>query len=319
MIDLFELGGIAAALIAAYQGGLLQALLNGCTTPATYAQELGLSPRATRHVLDILVSVGIADCSQGRYGASAALTHLDTIGPGGVAALAALWNQVPAFLLRGECFASMDGPPAAREAVYSAVAAQLGQLFLPAARQLAAHLSSRPARILDVGAGSGIWSLAMAERSPQTRVTALDFPQVLRAFHVQAENMGLSHRSESLAGDFHTVPIPSSCFDCIILANVLHLEPPEQAAALISRARPGLRAGGKLIIVDMLGGDSQEREQSRAIYALHLALRTERGCTHALSQLQQWIMQTGLIPGDVIDLAMPRGLGALVASCPVEN
>lgn len=314
MMELFELGGVAATLVAAYEGRLLQALLNACTTPAIYAEELGLNPGATRHILDILVSLDIADCNEGRYGASAALKHLDNIGPGGIAALAAVWNQVPAFLLRGERFASMDGPPASREAAYSGLVAQLGQLFTPAARLLAAHLSGQPAHILDVGAGSGIWSLSIAERFPQTCVTALDFPQVLQAFHAQAEDMGLSHRTDTIAGDFHTVNIPANCFDCIVLANVLHLEPPEQTAALISRVRPGLRAGGKVVIVDMIGDSPPERERSRAIYALHLALRTEQGCVHTLSQLQQWVRQADLIPEDVIDLVMPRGLGALVAS-----
>src|ERR1700676_3810445 len=194
MMELFELGGITATLVAAYQGSLLQALLNDRKTSVIYAEELGLNPRATKHILDILVSMGIADCNQGRYGASAALKNLDDIGPGGIAALAALWNQVPAFLLHGERFASMDGPPASREAAYSGVVAQLGQLFTPAARQLAAHISGQPTHILDVGAGSGIWSLSLAERFPQTRVTALDFPHVLQAFQTQAEDMGLSRR-----------------------------------------------------------------------------------------------------------------------------
>jgi ubiquinone/menaquinone biosynthesis C-methylase UbiE len=318
MMELFELGGVAATLVAAYEGRLLQALLNDCTTPAIYAEELGLNPRATRHILDILVSLDIADCNDGRYGASAALKHLDDIGPGGIAALAALWNQVPAFLLHGERFASMDGPPASREAAYSGVVAQLGQLFTPAAQLLAAHVSGQPTHILDVGAGSGIWSLSIAERFPQTRVTALDFPHVLQAFQTQAEDMGLSRRIDTIAGDFHTVNIPPHSFDCIVIANVLHLEPPEQAAALIYRIRAGLRAGGKLVIVDMLGDGPPERERSRAIYALHLALRTEQGCAHTLAQLQQWVRQAGLIPADVIDLIMPPGLGALVASYRVE-
>jgi hypothetical protein len=129
--------------------------------------------------------------------------------------------------------------------------------------------------------------------------------------------MGLSHRIDTIAGDFHDVNIPDHCFDCIILANVLHLEPLEQAAALIYRVRPGLSAGGKLIIVDMFGDGSPEMERSHAIYALHLALRTEHGCTHALSQLQELVKQAGLIQVKVIDLAIPHGLGALVAYCPV--
>ncbi len=83
MMELFELVGMAATLVAAYQGNLLQALLNGYATPTMYAEELGLDPIATEQVLEVLTSLGIADCQQGRYVASAALKDLDAISPGG--------------------------------------------------------------------------------------------------------------------------------------------------------------------------------------------------------------------------------------------
>src|SRR5262250_2833958 len=77
MMELFDLGGMAATLVAAYQGNLLQALLNGYATPTMYAEELGLDPTATERVLEVLACLGIADCSQEKYGASAALKDLD--------------------------------------------------------------------------------------------------------------------------------------------------------------------------------------------------------------------------------------------------
>ena len=117
MMELFELGGMAATLVAASQGNLLQALLNGYATPSMYAEELGLDPTATERVLEVLTSLGFADCQQGRYAASAALKDLDAVGPGTIDLFGALWSQVPAFLLRGKRFAHMDGPPDAREAV----------------------------------------------------------------------------------------------------------------------------------------------------------------------------------------------------------
>ncbi len=58
MMELFELGGVAATLVAAYQGNLLQALLNGYATPIMYAEELGLDPTATERVLEVLTSLG---------------------------------------------------------------------------------------------------------------------------------------------------------------------------------------------------------------------------------------------------------------------
>jgi ubiquinone/menaquinone biosynthesis C-methylase UbiE len=313
MMELFELGGVAATLIAAYQGNLLQALLNGYATPSMYAEELGLNPAATERVLEVLTSLGVADCHQGRYGASAALKDLDALGPGGVDACGALWSQVPAFLVRGEGYAHMDGLPDVREAAYSGVVSQLALVFAQGARQLAVALPGHPAHILDVGAGSGIWSLAMAERHAETRVTGLDFPTVLQAFRIQAEHMGLSDRIGLLPGDFHGVTIPEDRFDRIVLANVLHLEPPEQAAALIGRVATTLRRGGDLVIVEMLGDGTPVGERARAIYALHLALRTRQGKVHTLSDLQAWVEQAGLIPGEVIALGTPPGMGALVA------
>jgi 2-polyprenyl-3-methyl-5-hydroxy-6-metoxy-1,4-benzoquinol methylase len=313
MMELFELGGVAATLVAAYQGNLLQALLNGYATPTMYAEELGLDPIATERALEMLTSLGIADCQQGRYVASAALKDLDAISPGGVDGLGAMWSQVPAFLLRGERYAHMDGPPDAREAVYSGVVSKLALVFAHGARQLAVALPGCPAHILDVGAGSGIWSLAMAQRHAETRVTALDFPNVLQTFRIQAEHMGLSDRIGMLPGNFHVIEIPEDRFDRIVLANVLHLEPAEQAAVLIRRLTTALLPGGDLVIVDMLGDSTPAGERSRTIFGLHLALRTQEGKVHPLSDLQAWVRQAGLITRDVIELGTPSGMGVLVS------
>jgi SAM-dependent methyltransferase len=313
MMELFELGGMAATLVAAYQGNLLQALLNGYATPTMYAEELGLDPTATERVLEVLACLGIADRNRGKYAASAALKDLDTIGPGGVDGLGAMWSQVPTFLLRGERYAHRDGSPDAREVAYSGVVSKLAFLFAPGARQLATEIPGRPAHILDVGAGSGIWSLAMAQRHAEIRVTALDFPNVLQAFRIQAEHMGLSDRIGLLPGNFHCVTIPEDRFDRIVLANVLHLESPEQAAALIDRVTTALIRGGDLVIVEMLGDGTPAGERARSIYGLHLALRTREGKVHPLSDLQAWVRQAGLLPGDVIELGTPRGMGAVLA------
>jgi 2-polyprenyl-3-methyl-5-hydroxy-6-metoxy-1,4-benzoquinol methylase len=319
MMEVFELGGMAAAVVAAYQSHLLQALLNGSATPARYAEELGLDATATERLLDVLAQVGVADCEHGSYAASTALSQLDAQLLGGLDAIGALWSQVPAFLVHGERLALMDGPPAVREAAYSPIVSGLAELFVEAARQLAATLAGSPAQILDVGAGSGIWSLAMAEHHPHARVTALDLPGVLPAFRLQAEHLGLVGRTLTLAGDFHHVELPPQRFDRVVLANVLHLEPPAQAAALICRVASSLVRGGDLVIVEMLGDGTAAGERARAIYALHLALRTRQGQVHPLSELQAWVEQAGLLPGEVIQLHTPPGMAALVARAPLEK
>src|SRR5260370_16226494 len=285
MRDVYELAVAVADVMAAYQSHLLQALLNGSATPARYAEELGLDATANERIVDVLAEVGVADCEHGRYAASTGLLQLDAQQLGGLDAIGALWSQVPAFLVHGERLALMDGPPAVREAAYSPVVSGLAKLFAEAARQLAATLAGSPAQILDVGAGSGIWSLAMAEHSPHARVTALDLPGVLPAFRLQAEHLGLADRTLTLAGDFHQVELPPQRFDRVVLANVLHLEPPAQAPALIRRVASSLVSGGDLVIVEMLADGTPAGELARAVYSLHLSLRTRHAKVDRLADL----------------------------------
>jgi len=310
---LFEVGGLAAALAAAHQARLLPALLDGWATPARYSARLGLDPTATERILEVLASFGLAECREGAYAASAGLERLAAL-TGSLDSQTSLWSQAPAFLLRGERFAHMDGPPEVREACYAEFASLLGNLFVDAARHLAAELPRPPRHILDVGAGSGVWSLAMAERHPQARVTALDFPAVLKAFRQRAAEAGLLDRTDTIAGDFHAVEIPALRFDRILLANVLHLEPPERAAALVRGMAAALAPGGELVIVDVISDGTPERERARAVYGLHLALRTQQGRAHPLSDLRAWLTEAGLpAPDSFLKLDRSwRGLGALV-------
>src|SRR5262249_14513405 len=123
---------------------------------------------------------------------------------------------------------------------YRDVVRTLARLFEPAARAIAAELG--PARcILDVGAGTGVWDLPVAElAAPTTRITALDLPEVIPAFAERAAALGLSHLATSIAGDYHTADLEPG-FDRILLANVLHLEqlhgPPRSSGAWPASSR----------------------------------------------------------------------------------
>src|SRR6185436_4239239 len=62
-----------------------------------------------------------------------------------------------------------------------------------------------PVRVLDIGAGSGVWGIGLAQRSKQVSVTAVDFPGVLDVTRKMAERFGMADRFSYLPGDFHDV------------------------------------------------------------------------------------------------------------------
>jgi SAM-dependent methyltransferase len=88
--------------------------------------------------------------------------------------------------------------------------------------------------------------------------------------------------------------LPSEAFDRILLANVLHLEPPHSARSLLRRMTAALAPGGELVVIDALAGGDPARDRARSIYALHLAMRTRRGRVHSRAEVERWCREAGL-------------------------
>lgn len=310
-VSVHDLWGVTAALWAATDSGLLTSLLAESASADELARRCGLAPRATGCVLDVLCAMGVVLRTDGTYGPSAEL-QLTAGLPGGLRYPTLFWRGLPKFLETGQPVVRMDGDVQERAASYAETVDFLWDLFAPSATELHDWLGGAPDSILDVGAGSGIWSLTMARSSPRTRVTALDLPSVLDRFLSKARSLELADRAETIAGDWLTAPIPAASFDRVLLANVVHLEPSDRARALVLRAAQGLRPGGQLVVVDAL---REVDGPSLPVYALHLAIRTEAGKVHPRGDLERWLAEAGLDEQRFMNLASrPAPLAALVAT-----
>ena len=310
-MDVDSIVGLSAAMTAASQTGLLMALTRRAASAEDHARELSLNARSVERVLDVLVAFGVANREGNRFAPSAALTEYATMIPSGLEPILSLWSRTPEFLETGEPVLRMDAELAQREALYAKVVSSLGRFFAAAAREVALCIERPPVRALDVGCGSGVWSLAIATRFPGTRVTGLDLPDVLRAFEARAAELGLGKRVETLPGDVHTVPIPSHTFDLVLIANVLRIEEPAQAQHIIERAAEALTPNGELVVIDAFGDGSPASEKALAIYALHLAMRTARGRVYTVREVQTWLSAAGL--GATRALALPAEMGPVGA------
>ena len=161
-----------------------------------------------------------------------------------------------------------------------------------AAMMLGMGESRKGVSILDVGAGSAVWSLTFAAKDSESTVTALDWPAVLKIAAATAEGMGLQDRFTALPGNYHEVELAEAAYDLAIVANVTHIETPEGNEDLFRRLRPALKDGGEIVIFDVMAGQEQG-DLSRALYALGLALRTEQGQVYTFEELQGFLETAG--------------------------
>ena len=292
-LRLHDVPALAAALTAAQDNGLLTALAERPASAADLAARCRLDARACASVLDVLDAFGLTTRNGDRYGAGQALID-QAARPQPLAQFeSALWRHAPDFLRTGTPLVTMDAAPAQREGLYRDVVPELGKLFATAADQLAERCGLAPQSILDVGCGSGVWSLAIARRLPTARVTGLDLPAVIDRFRDRAAALGISDRVTTIEGDMFTVTLPEEHWDLAIIANVLRLEPIERACSLIRRSVAALRPGGSILVVDSLAGGTATADQARAIYALHLAMRTRSGRVHSPIEIGQWMQDAG--------------------------
>ena len=318
------------AIAAALRTGILHELTKGPTTEQALVDLLKLDLRATRLVIGVLECHELIERDGDRVEAGAALLALgDT--PGGYAIALGIWARVEEFVRTGEPVIAMDQSAAEREQAYRGIVSSLGDSFEALAGRLADALGTaaegdtaaidaaaegapRPRTILDVGCGSGVWSLAIAQRHPAAIVTGQDLPAVLDSFTARAAALSLTARTRTLPGDMYTVDLPAGAFDLVVIANVLRLETPERGAAIVARLATAVAPGGSLLVVDALAGGSPEAERERAHYALHLGLRTRSGEVHSPETITRWCTRAGLPAVTPVQLADAGSVGALLAT-----
>lgn len=136
----------------------------------------------------------------------------------------------------GTAFIYREGTESAMEAEASArfLTLSLAGRAKNVAPVLAARVSLEGVRtLLDVGGGSGIYSIAWLRRHPTLRAIVWDRPEVLKIAREMAEQYGVADRLECITGDMFVDPIPAA--DVVLLSNILHDWDEPDCQALVSR------------------------------------------------------------------------------------
>src|SRR5438045_8382829 len=108
---------------------------------------------------------------------------------------------------------------------------QLVETIIPmsyrGAQRLADHMkvvkTKEQVRMIDLAAGSGIWGIAMAQKSPQVRVTAVDWAAMIPTTKRITEKFGVSDRFDFIEGDLLEANFGNG-YDVATLGHILHSE-----------------------------------------------------------------------------------------------
>jgi hypothetical protein len=169
-------------------------------------------------------------------------------------------------------------------------------LSYPGARALAGDLNlaaaEAPVSVLDLAAGSGVWGIGLAEASPQVRIRAVDWPDVLPVTRRVATRFGLGDRLTTVAGDLLEADFGHG-HQVATLGHILHSEGVERSKALLRRTHAALAPGGTIAIAEFLVDADRRGPLGGLIFAVNMLVNTTAGDTYSFEEIAGWLTEAG--------------------------
>jgi cyclopropane fatty-acyl-phospholipid synthase-like methyltransferase len=152
--------------------------------------------------------------------------------------------------------------------------------------------SAGVARLLDIGGGSGAYSIAFAQASPTMQATIFDLPTVLPIAERHVAEAGLSERVKTQVGDL-TKDDFGGGYDLVLLSAICHMLGPEENVDLLRRAGAALKPGGRIAIQDHVMNAEHTTPRAGALFAINMLVGTPNGGTFSEAEYRQWLEQAG--------------------------
>lgn len=293
------------ALGAAATHSLFTHIEKGAGTTEEIARAAEISVRGAQALLDAMVALELVKVADGEYKNSPEASFY--LVEGKPAYLGAHAKMV--FSPFGRSFLNL--PEVARTGVsdfeYTAEVADnpfweelvlaIVPLALPVTHALVERLDfakmASPS-VLDIGGGSGIFSVALLGANATARSMQVDWAAVNRIGERFVERHGVADRFETTDGDFHTTDLGEGLYDVVIYSNIAHQESPADNTAMFRKAKKALKPGGIFVISDfVLNDDRTPNHPWTGIFHTFMLLQTKAGATWRQADYRAWLGKAG--------------------------
>lgn len=162
-------------------------------------------------------------------------------------------------------------------------------------------------RVLDLGGGSAIYSIAFAKAFPDVQCDILDLPAVVTLTKQYISQAGASGQVKVRAGSMLTDDYGSG-FDLIMLNAICHMFSEAQNREIFRRALKALGPKGRLSVQDFILDPDRTGPLHAALFAINMLVGTEGGNTYTEPDYTGWMQEAGFEEVRRIHLTGPADL-----------
>ena len=163
-------------------------------------------------------------------------------------------------------------------------------------------------RMLDLGGGSGAYSIAFVKSAPGLQSEIVDLDAVLPITQEHIRKAGLADRITTRAGDMLTVPLEPSKYDLVLLSAVCHMFSPEENRQLFERSYAALAPKGRLVISDFVLEADKTAPRFGALFALNMLVNTHAGSSYSEPEYEAWLKEAGFTETKRVRMPGPANL-----------
>jgi len=291
-----------AVLYAAIDLALFTHVARGADTEAALAAALGIPALQVERLVAVVLAMGLLELDdRGRLRNAPDAAKFLVQGEPGYAAdwLTFTRDDVPEWF-RLTAHLTTGAPPttlgmyenltveAARK--YHAATWSVGA---GAARRFTRRVDlSRRRRLLDLGGGSGAYSIAAVKAWPQLRAVVLDLPPVTVVTAEYLARAGVQDRVDTLPGDFTVTPLPADV-DAAVMASNLPIYDETVIRAVVRRVHDALLPGGEFHLVGEMLDDDRRGPLDAALWGMNEAICHSGGKAHTIGQCLGYFRDAG--------------------------
>ena len=162
-------------------------------------------------------------------------------------------------------------------------------------------------RILDLGGGSGVYSIAFAKASPDVKCEILDLAAVAPLAADYVSKAGAAAQVSIRSGDMLHGDLGSG-YDIIMLNAICHMFSEEQNRDIFRRARKALAPNGRLVVQDFILNPDKTGPVLAALFSVNMLVGTEAGASYNEKEFTTWMKDAGFGEVRRIDLPGPADL-----------
>lgn len=280
------------------------------------SNALKLNKNATERLLNALVGLGLLVKNNGEYRNSKdSLIYLSKDSPeylGGLMHSNHLWHtwsHLTDVVKTGQVAHREDINERGDEWLEAFINAMHDRGIKQAPSQISEIDLENVESVLDIGGGSGCFSMEFIKRKPELKATVFDLPNVVPISKRIIESEGFSGKIDHHIGDYTTDEFPQG-FDLAFMSAIIHSNTCEMNQKLVEKCYNSLNTNGKIVIQDWIMNDEKTEPTQGAIFSINMLVGVEGGDCYSESEVSSWMKNAGFT--DIEKVELKSGLAQMI-------